>query len=484
MAPQLKTGTAAVALVYHATLSPSGAEGWMSCAPKLAMEVGLPDSSSGFADEGTAAHFLASEALEQRKATASWLGCTIIVWSDAASHKRGTNWYGKDQIPASATRREYEVDHEMAGFVQNYVDAIYSRMEQFKLRGAVSVELLIEIRVEFSVFVGFPGQFGTSDAILLIEWPDGTMQVDVNDLKFGRGVRVNAADFELLEDGSVQLVLTDCTRGNKQMMIYALGAYDQYQALGDYTRASWCIHQPRLGHISEAECHIDDLLAWAADHLKPAAERAIMYLESRHTAFSPSDFTPGEKQCMWCKASGTCTAAAKHVFDSITGDFVDLDAEIADQVLPVAKDRIGHMSPEQLSQCMLLADFVEDIVKAWRARVESKLFQNEPVPEFKLVDGKQGNRAWISEQEAEAALKTFRLKQDQMYKFKVISPTDAEKLLAKDQPKRWTKLQSLIKRAPGKPSVAHISDKRPALVLAPLDEAFTNLGGDDGSDLA
>lgn len=473
----------------HATLSPSGAEGWMLCAPKLAMEYGLPDSSSDFADEGTAAHFLASEALEQGKATASWLGCTIIVWSgvenNQAGRRRGTNWYGKDQIPASATKREYEVDHDMASFVQNYVDAIHSRMGQFRLRGAVSVELLVEVKVEFSAFVGFPDQFGTSDAVLLIEWPDGTMQIDVNDLKFGRGVKVDAATFELADDGTCKYVLDDCTRGNKQMMIYALGAYDQFQALGDYTRASWCIHQPRLGHISEAECDMADLVAWAAGHLKPAAERAIMYLESRGTKFSPSDFTPGEKQCMWCKASGSCAAAAKHVFDSITGDFVDLNAEIATQVAPAALDRIGHMTPEQLSQSMLLADFVENIVKAWRTRVESKLFLNEPVPEFKLVDGKQGNRAWTSEQEAEAALKAFRLKQDQMYKFKVISPTDAEKLLAKEQPKRWTKLQPLIKRAPGKPSVAHVSDPRPALVLAPLDDAFDKLEDEnDCSDLA
>lgn len=468
----------------HATLSPSGAAGWMRCAPKLAMEYGLADQSSGFADEGTAAHFLASEALEQSKNTASWLGCTIVVWSDAASRKRGTNWYGKDQIPAPAARREYEVDHEMAGFVQNYVDAIHSRIEQFKLRGAVSVELLVEIRVEFSGFVGFPEQFGTSDVILLIEWADGAMQVDVNDLKYGRGVVVHAADFELTDSG-VCIEITDGTRGNEQMMIYALGAYDQFQALGDYTRASWCIHQPRLGHVSEAECNVAVLLDWARDYLKPAAERSIMYLESRNVAFSPSDFSPGEKQCMWCKAKGSCAAAAKHVFDSITGDFVDLDEVIADQVAPAAQDRIGHMTPEQLSACMLLADFVENVVKGWRARVEGKLLTGEPVPEFKLVDGKQGNRAWTSEQEAEAALKAFRLKQEQMYKFKVISPTDAEKLLAKESPKRWTKLQPLIQRAPGKPSVAHVSDKRPALLLAPLEDAFDKVEGeDDCSDLA
>lgn len=505
-APQLTVIAQTVKMAYHATLSPSGASGWMRCAPKLAMEFGLPDQSSDFTDEGTAAHFLGSEALEQGKNTASWLGGTIVVWSDAASHKRGTNWYGKDEIPKSATRREYEVDHEMAGFVQNYVDAIHARIEHFKLRGAVAVDMLVEVKVEFSEFVGFPDQFGTSDVVLLIEWPDGTMQIDVNDLKFGRGVRVDAADFELLADGTCETILHDLKRGNEQMMIYALGAYDQFQALGEYTRASWCIHQPRLGHVSEAEAVIEDLLAWAAEHLRPAAERAMMYLESRDVKMSPSDFSPGEKQCMFCKAKGSCKAAAAHVFETIVGDFVDLDTEdeLAASIagrLEGTVERIGHLSNAQVGGLLAQVDFIEDWCKAVRAKTESELLAARPVPGYKLVQGKQGkqgNRAWSDEDNAAKMLKSFRLKQDQIYDYKLISPTSAEKLAPRKlkkgeieapatplSAKQWEKLQAFIKRADGKPSVAPESDPRPALVLAPPEDAFTNLDSvEDDTSLA
>ncbi len=89
---------------------------------------------------------------------------------------------------------------------------------------------------------------------------------------------------------------------------------------------------------------------------------------------------------------------------------------------------------------------------------------------MKLVTGKLGNRAWGNETEAEATLKGFRLKREEMYSMKLISPTQAEKLIKKDNPRRWTKLESLITRAEGKPVVTLESDPRPALVLTPEND--------------
>lgn len=61
-------------------------------------------------------------------------------------------------------------------------------------------------------------------------------------------------------------------------------------------------------------------------------------------------------------------------------------------------------------------------------------------------------------------MKALRLKADDMYDKKLISPTTAEKLLKTD-PKKWDKLKELITRASGKPSVAPATDKRPALAI-------------------
>jgi hypothetical protein len=79
-----------------------------------------------------------------------------------------------------------------------------------------------------------------------------------------------------------------------------------------------------------------------------------------------------------------------------------------------------------------------------------------------------GNRKWADVEEAEATLKAFRLKTEEMYDLSLISPTTAEKLVGNKTigPRQWKKLLPLITRAEGQPSVAPESDKRPALVVA------------------
>ena len=75
-------------------------------------------------------------------------------------------------------------------------------------------------------------------------------------------------------------------------------------------------------------------------------------------------------------------------------------------------------------------------------------------------------------------LKSMRLKHDEMYDYKIISPTTAEKVL-KDSPKRWNRLLALIKQSEGQPSVQPESDKRPALVITATVDDFEVVGKDD-----
>jgi phosphopantothenoylcysteine synthetase/decarboxylase len=119
-----------------------------------------------------------------------------------------------------------------------------------------------------------------------------------------------------------------------------------------------------------------------------------------------------------------------------------------------------------LAAAMSRVDLVEQWCKAIRAEVERRLLNAEPVPGFKLVEGRKGNRAWADEKVAEAAMKSLRLTRDQMYDLKLISPTTAEKLLKKTAPAKWDKVNDLILRADGKPSVAPATDKRPEMVVS------------------
>ena len=74
----------------------------------------------------------------------------------------------------------------------------------------------------------------------------------------------------------------------------------------------------------------------------------------------------------------------------------------------------------------------------------------------------------------ENVMKSFRLRQDEMYDLSLISPTKAEKLL-KSNPKRWSKVQEHITQSAGKPSVAPVADPRPALDVQSVADDFRDL---------
>jgi hypothetical protein len=134
-------------------------------------------------------------------------------------------------------------------------------------------------------------------------------------------------------------------------------------------------------------------------------------------------------------------------------------------------------SADVLADCMAKVDLIEGWCKAVRAEVETRLLTGKPVRGWKVVQGKKGNRKWSSDADAEAMLKAMRIPHDRMYDYAVISPTSAEKLAKAEVigPRQWPRVAALITQAEGKPSVAPESDKRPALVMSAVADAFNDV---------
>ncbi|HRD88787.1 MAG TPA: DUF2800 domain-containing protein [Accumulibacter sp.] len=329
-----------------------------------------------------------------------------------------------------------EVSGDMAEYVQQYVDLV--------LQLADGHELMVEQRVPIGHVTGEAGAEGTSDAIIVTA--DGT-ELIVIDLKFGRGVAVSA-------------------EANDQGQLYALGALEIVTLLGYAPRrVRIVIHQPRLQSApSEWACTVEDLRRYS-QRVKVRAAYAIEVLRGEAPGTPIDHLRPGDKQCRFCKAKAICPKLAELVAATAGADFTDLtQTELAVDV-----------DPEVLARCLTKVDLIEDWCDAVRKHAHADLAAGNLVPGFKLVQGKRGPRAWVSEAEAEAAMKAMRLKHAQLYTYKVISPTHAERLLAKDSPRRWRSLAKFISQSEGRPAVAPVSDLRPALVVTPIADDFTRV---------
>ena len=223
---------------------------------------------------------------------------------------------------------------------------------------------------------------------------------------------------------------------------------------------------------------VESLVEWGMTVAGPAADLASVILQSGNPAYIETHCNPHPEACRFCKAKPTCPSLAASVSTAIGAEFTDLTTESQVEQEVIVKQLTGGLSVEELGAKMDSVELIEMWCKAIRARVESQLLDGKSVAGYKLVAGKKGNRAWRDAVQAEAALKAMRLKKDEMYDLKLISPTSAEKLL-KAQPKRWSKVAPLITQADGKPSVAPVSDKRPALEIQIESEFAVIEGAED-----
>src|SRR5699024_6849688 len=135
--------------------------------------------------------------------------------------------------------------------------------------------LPIEQRLDFSNYV--PEGLETEDSVLVADDVAHGM-----DSKYGAGVLVEADN-------------------NPQMILYALGALNLFDAMYDINVVKMTIYQPRRENISTFEISKTSLIDWAESTLKPKADLAFN---------GDGEFKPGE-WCRFCRASVECRARAE-----------------------------------------------------------------------------------------------------------------------------------------------------------------------------
>lgn len=296
-----------------------------------------------------------------------------------------------------------EITEEMKECAEGYADYI---QEQKKSADAV---VLLEQRVDFSPWV--PEGFGTCDCIII----QGDT-LTIIDYKYGQGVAVDAKD-------------------NPQMKLYALGALNDYGFVYDVKRVEMHIFQPRLDNISRDETTVAELLGWADKTVKPIAEKA---------AKGKGTHNPGE-HCRFCPHAGRCRSLTK-----LCTEYVETHS------LRVA---VPVLAPHEVAEVIRM----EPLISLWLKRVKDQalttLMDGGEIPGFKVVESRQGIRKWTDDLKVNAVLQPLYNYTDYT-ETKLLTVAQMEKALGKA--KVTELLGELITREPGRPSIAPITDKRPA----------------------
>jgi hypothetical protein len=238
----------------------------------------------------------------------------------------------------------------------------------------------------------------------------------VTDLKYGKGVEVSAID-------------------NSQLKLYALGSWLMYDPIYDIEEIEMTIYQPRKDNISSSTISAVDLLAWAENEVKHAAEKAFK---------GEGQFVPGP-HCQFCRAKARCRAFSDRQNELAGYDFKQPDLLTDDEVSDVL---------DRLSELTSWAKSVKDYA------IREAVLNKKSWPGYKVVEGKS-NRKYIAEAAAVvSALKEDGFTEDQVTIKSLLPITAMEKLVTK---KVFAKLEAakLVVKPTGKPALAPLSDKRP-----------------------
>ena len=370
-------------MTAHALLSASGAKRWLTCTPSARLEATLPEQKRqpgafDFSQEGTTAHSLAEVKLR----------------------------YHFGQIDYEEYQREIETikstpyfNEDFEANVDNYVLYVRSQIGEGDTP-------LFEQRVDFSDWI--PDGFGTADVIILSKH-----SIRVIDLKFGKGVPVNAQD-------------------NPQLRLYALGAYAKFkEEWPDIKEVSYTIHQPRLDSISTDGTTIIKLVDWANYYIKPKAKKAWA---------GAGEFLPGE-HCQFCKAKAQCRARSDFNTELTRLEFRDpplLDEDEISLVLSKAQD---------------LRTWVNDVEEhAVNRAVDSNIIP----PGFKLTTSIT-HRRYVDQALAATVLEDKGLDKEVIWeKPKLKTIAAIKKLVPKSPIEAW--LGDLIARPEGQPKLVRIKD--------------------------
>lgn len=372
-------------------------------------------------------HSERAHALLSASSAHRWLACPPSAVAaeaypdqDTEFTREGTLAHEVAEAVAGDKRERFQELLDTEGVTAEMVDHANSYRDYIQELIKGPANMLLEQRVDFSDWV--PEGFGTCDCIII----QGDT-LTIIDYKYGQGVAVSAQD-------------------NPQMKLYALGALNDYGIAYDVQKVEMHIFQPRINNISSDALTVDELMEWAEKEVKPIAQKA---------AKGKGTYNAGA-HCKFCPHAGRCRTLTK-----TCTEYVETHS------LRVA---VPVLAPHEVAEVLNMEALVSLWLKRVKAQALDTLLSGGEVPGYKVVEGKLGNRKWTDELQVAQALRDAGYTEEDYTTVSILSPAGMDKALGKKKVAEL--LDDLITRAPGAPTIAPESDKRPN--YNPADD-FKNL---------
>lgn len=415
----------------HAQLSPSKRHRWALCPGSVREEAKYSeDRNNDAAVDGTHSHTLLEHCIKTGKSADNFIFDTL-----------------KDH------EGEFTVTGERAVRVKVAIDYINQRMNE-----SPDAKVFAETRVDPEWFTGRDDLSGTvdvqiisGDTLEIIDYKDGMAPVDAEN--------------------------------NLQLEQYAIGKLAECKlpinmpAMYPWREVRMTIIQPKL-----ALRGMSPITTWTVpvSYLLQRADE--LFHEALSTDSPDAPLVPGESQCKYCRAKGSCSALASNVMKEVGIMFQPIVTQTLDVAQQSADKDPTTMDDAQIAQIMEAAPLMRQLLEGVEKEALRRLQAGQSVLGLKLVNGR-GSRAWnLPEEQIAEKLVKMGIPKSAIYETKLVSPAKAEKLtwekrdgskvtLSELQLKRLD--QEYVAKLAGKLTVVSESDSRPAVVTnaAPLFSA-------------
>jgi hypothetical protein len=410
----------------HARISPSSRHRWALCPGSVREEAKYPEQPSGpAAIDGTHSHTLLEYCIRDKL-----LDPLTTVGMTMGDHEGN-----------------FTVAQDRAERVKVAIDYIRQRVEHLQAEGS-EVAVYAEEKVNPVSLVGRDDMGGTIDCrivtlnlIEIIDYKDGMNSVPVE--------------------------------GNLQLEQYAYGALAEYPPGTQMpSRVQMTIIQPKI--MLKGLPAISSHMVRSIDLFK---QLDTLKAEAAATDSPDAPLVPGDSQCKYCRAKGSCSALASHVMEKAGVMFPVVQTELP-AVLDLAEQSAGKdptvMDVGQLQLILEAAPLLRQLLESVEEEALRRMKMGTQIPGFKVVNGR-GSRSWnLDEDQMEKKLIQLGIPKGEVYTRKLVSPAQVEKLrwakrdgtkvqLSPKQIERMDK--EYVAHMTGKPTVVPESDSRKAITL-------------------